>query len=168
MELFTSITFEIDFNAGVWTDVSSEVMQSPEPTWRRGIQGNAPEQRTAQIGTMSFALNNQTGKYSPGHASAQSGFGVGNKVRLSFEYEGDTVYKYQGKIPRGGIKPMTGIKRRRITMIDVHDWMKQVNQHELRLMTLATNPPLSLYIDTAEQLAKIISLFSTKQPPSYL
>ena len=138
MERFDSITVEMDFDAGSWTDVSSEV-RSGSIAWRRGIMGNAPQDRTGQIGTMSFALKNQTGKYSPGHASAQSGFAVGNKVRLSFTFEGATRYKLQGKIPSGGINPIPGTKRSRITNIEVHDWMKQVNQHELRLMALATD-----------------------------
>lgn len=139
MEKFDSIVFEIDFNTDSFTDVSSEVLARPNPTWRRGIMNNGPLDRVAQIGTLSFALKNQTGKYSPGHASAQSGFGVGNPVRLSFIFEGETYYKFRGIIPPGGVKPIPGTKGVRYTTIEVHDWMKQINQHELRLLTLATN-----------------------------
>jgi len=138
-ELFDSITFEIDFNAGSWTDVTDEVKMNPQPRFRRGNSGNGPQDRVARIGTIFFALKNLAGKYSPGHASAQSGFGVGNKVRLSFTFEGETYYKIQGKIPKGGIRPLPGSLGKRYTEVDAHDWMKQVTQHELRLMTLALN-----------------------------
>ena len=103
-ELFDSITFEIDFDAGSFTDVSDDVKMTPSPTWRRGIMDNGPQDRVARIGTLSFALKNLDGKYSPGHASVQDGFGVGNKVRLSFTFEGATYYKFYGIIPKGGIQ----------------------------------------------------------------
>ena len=138
-EVFDSIKFEIDFNTGSWTDVSDDVKMNPSPTWRRGIMGNGPQDRVARIGTLSFALKNLDGTYSPGHASAQSGFGVGNPVRLSFTFEGETYYKFYGIIPKGGISPMPGELGKRYTMVEVHDWMKQVTQHQLRLMSLATN-----------------------------
>ncbi len=138
-ELFFSITYEIDFNAGSWTDVSDEVLINPQPTFRRGNPNNGPQDRVARIGTIFFALKNLAGKYSPGHTNAQSGFGVGNKVRLSFTFEGETYYKIQGKIPKGGIRPLAGSLGKRYTEVDAHDWLKQVTQHELRLMTLALN-----------------------------
>lgn len=138
-ELFDSITFEIDFNTGSFTDVSTDIKSTPQPTWRRGIMGNGPLDRIARIGTLTFALKNISGKYSPGHASAQSGFGIGNQVRLSFTFEGETYYKFRGIIPKGGIKPVPGTLGPRHTMIEVHDWMKQITQHELRLMTFTIN-----------------------------
>ena len=138
-ELFDSITFEIDFNAGSWTDVSSEVKMSPQPRFGRGSRRNGPQDRVARIGTIFFALKNLAGKYSPGHTNAQSGFGIGNKVRLSFTFEGEQYFKIQGKIPKGGIRPLPGSLGKRYTEVDAHDWMKQVTQHELRLMTLALN-----------------------------
>lgn len=138
-EKFDSIKFEIDFNAGSWTDVSDEVKLNPKPRFRRGSSGNGPQDRVARVGTLSFALKNLAGKYSPGHASAQSGFGVGNKVRVTFTFEGEPYIKFYGTIPKGGIQPMPGALGKRYTMVNVQDWMGQVNRHELRLMTMALN-----------------------------
>ncbi len=163
-EVFDSIAFEIDFDAGSWTDVSDEVKREPKPTWRRGIMGNGPQDRVARIGTLRFALKNLAGKYSPGHASAQSGFGVGNKVRLSFTFEGETYYKFYGIIPKGGIKPMPGTLGKRYTNIEVHDWMKQISQHELRLMTLALNQRSDqaiALIDANLQISPLITSYAT-------
>lgn len=138
-EDFDSIVYEIDFDAGSWTDVSASILSSPRPRWRRGIMSNRPTDRVAMTGIFTFALRNTDGTYSPGHASVQSGFGIGNKVRLSFVFEGETWYKFYGRIKPQGIKVIPGTYGKRYTLITVHDWIGQMNVHELRLLALATN-----------------------------
>lgn len=138
-EVFDAIKLEIDFNAGSWTDVTSDLLLKPNPKWRRGIMSGKPTARVASVGTFRFALHNPDGKYSPGHASVQAGFGVGNKVRLSFEMEGETFYKFRGRIYKGGVRVLPGTLGQRRTLIIALDWMKVVATHELRLLTMQLN-----------------------------
>lgn len=138
-EFFDSIVVEIDYAADSWTDVSSLVLTNPRPRWRRGIMGNGPTDRVAGTGTFTFALKNDDNAFSPGHASVQSGFGIGNKVRLSFVFEGLTWYKYYGRIAPNGIAVIPGTYGQRYALITAHDWMGQINNHELRLLSLTTN-----------------------------
>lgn len=99
---------------------------------------NGPTDRIAGTGMLTFALKNDDGTYSPGHTNVQSGFAIGNKVRLSFVFEGETWYKYYGRIAPNGIKVIPGTKGHRYTLITAHDWMGQINNHELRLLTMET------------------------------
>jgi hypothetical protein len=164
MEEFDAITVEIDFDAGSWTDVSSAVMSSPNIQVSRGIQGNAPLDRVAGIGTMQFALQNTDGTYSPGHASVQAGFGVGNLVRLSFEKDGETYYKFYGRIAANGIKPMPGTLGQRYTLITAKDWMHQVTQHELSLLALTTNQRLDqmlVLLDANLSISPLVTDYAT-------
>jgi len=139
METFDAITIEMDFNAGSWTDVTADILSGSKPRWRRGIISNSPIIRVGNIGTFTFRLKNTDGTYSPGHASAQSGFGIGNLVRLSFELENETYYKFYGRIPRNGIKVVPGIYGPRYTEITANDWMWLVSEHELRLLAVDTS-----------------------------
>lgn len=138
-EAFDAITLEIDFDAGSWTDVTEYMLLSPSPRWRRGIMSGKPTARTAQVGTFTFGLKNVDGKFSPGHTSVQTGFGVGNKVRLSFTKEGEPFYKFYGRIYKGGVKVLPGSLGQRRTLITVCDWIKVVSSHELRLLEMETN-----------------------------
>ncbi|MBW2674606.1 MAG: hypothetical protein JRD89_14545 [Deltaproteobacteria bacterium] len=138
---FDELTFALE-EMGDRFDVSSEVASTPRPMVSRGIQRNSPMSRLAMVGQMRFALNNADGKYSPGHVSAQAGFGVGNKCRLSFVFEGATYYKFYGRIPAGGVNPLPGTKGARMTTVFVKDWMAVVGAHEVSLLELATNKRL--------------------------
>jgi hypothetical protein len=150
MQAFEAITFEIDFDADSWTDVTSDWKHRPNPRGQRGILSNSPTARVGSPSIFSFALNNDTNKYSPGHASAQSGFGVGNKVRMYFTFETETYFKFYGRIIPRGVVPMPGQGGPKYTEITAMGWMKQVQQQQIRVQEVATNQRADQVISTLD------------------
>lgn len=132
---FTSITYEAEFSTGVWTDITEDVLAC---SVSYGIPNNDPVQRVASAGTMLLDLNNSDsnsggllGYYSPHNTNCRSGFGIGLAIRIKFIYDGETVYKFRGRIPSEGIKPAPGKYRGRRTQVTVGDWMYEASEHEM-------------------------------------
>ena len=144
-ELFDDIKFEVYISAA-WLDITGDVLVDPSPRWNRGIMGNGPLDRVGSPGYLTFSLNNSQhnsastlGYYSPGHPSALANWASGLPVRLSFEYEGLTYYKFYGRIKPDGIKVIPGQFLERRVDVTVHDYMAQAQAHEIKLLTLAEN-----------------------------
>ena len=130
----------------VWIPLKDDVLQSPGPHWSRGIMDNGPLDRVGDPTTLTFSLMNHEGNsvgiagyYSPGHASALSGWTTGLPVRLWFTFEGRTYYKFYGLIENGGIRPDPGNHSRRAVSVSVQNYMAQAQNHELNLLALALN-----------------------------
>lgn len=144
-ELFDNIKFEV-YISGAWLDITADVMINPSPRWNRGIMGNGQLDRVGSPGYLSFSLDNSEansastlGYYSPGNPSALAGWTSGLPVRLSFVFEGETYYKFYGRIKPDGIKVYPGVKEERRVGITVHDYMSQAQNHELKLLILEEN-----------------------------
>lgn len=103
MEIITP-KIEMDFGAG-FVDVSSDVISEVRAEW--GVHGSDPKDRVADVGTMSFDLDNNVtnsggkrGYYSPGHVDARPGFGIGTRIRLSLTH--GTLAPTGGTAAEGG------------------------------------------------------------------
>jgi len=143
-QLFTSIKFEV-YNTA-WIDITADVEHNPRPRWNRGIMSNKVQDRVGSPGILTFTLKNDAsnlggvaGYYSPGHANCWVGWTTGLKVRLSFSYEGETYYKFYGRIKPDGIDVEPGICGGRSVSVTCADWMWIAGQHELKTMAYATN-----------------------------
>lgn len=152
-EQFTSIVFEA-YLSGAWANISSDVLLSPAPKASRGIMSNNPEDRVADPGRLTFSLDNSAansahllGYYSPGHANCRSGWGVGVRVRVGFEYKGLMRYKWAGRIEPDGIKVIPGTYGARRVEVTCVDYMGLSSYHRLNLLA----PQTSISVLTALQ-----------------
>lgn len=144
-EKFSGIHFEAYINSA-WVNLTPDVQINPAPKWNRGIMGNDVLARVGSPGYFSFSLDNSEhnsastlGYYSPGNINALPGWTTGIPVRLYFEFDGMTYYKYYGRIMPDGIKVHPGYKEDRLVEVRGHDFMSQAQIHELRLLTLQEN-----------------------------
>lgn len=127
MQQLTSWALQM-FLSGVWTDVTADVLASVPIRFSYGIRGAGPEDRVADTGTLSFALNNSShnsahlvGYYSPHNANCRTGFTWGVETRVKFVSAGITYYKWRGKIHE--IAPMPDQHGERKTLVTCVDWM---------------------------------------------
>ena len=143
--LFDSIAFEVEISS-VWYDITADVKKDPAPEWNMGIMGNGPTSRVGDSEYLNFTLDNSQGNsagligyYTPGHANCRTGWTTGLNVRLSFVFEGETFYKYYGKIAPSGIDIEPGIYGTRTVAVTCHGFMAQAAEHDFSLPTLQTN-----------------------------
>lgn len=96
MALPTSVTVEVEFTAGVWTDVSSTVNGKEGVAIRRGRSSRADE---SQPGTASFVLDNDTGNFTPDNPLSAYWPNVveGKAVRVKVT-KGTTSQRFIGKV----------------------------------------------------------------------
>lgn len=80
---------------GVWTDLTSYVIEDITGKW--GIQGDGPLDLLADTGALRITLNNMDQRFTPGHASALSGWKKGIPIKLEIDYDGVT-YPMLGSI----------------------------------------------------------------------
>ncbi len=115
-----------------WTDLTSDVLWTPQITIRTGMQGGGHSDRVAATGTGSFALNNSPlnsagliGRYSPFHANKRSGWGlgIGCRIRLINPNTGTSYTKITGRID--AIEPRPGINGDLSVVVTVVDWMDE-------------------------------------------
>jgi hypothetical protein len=116
-----------------WTDISADVLRSPDLVIRIGIQGSSPFDRVASTGTLSFALDNSIGNsgaklgyYSPHHADVRSGWkiGIGIRVRLTDPTTAGVTTRFIGRID--SIAPLPGIRLERRVHVTAVDWIDEV------------------------------------------
>lgn len=111
-----------------WTDVSSDVRGTPEPTWSRGMSGGGPDDRVARVGVLSFSMFNhprtvpqKLGYYTPGHSNARDGWGIGHGFRLRVVYQELNQVLFMGTIET--IAPHAeGFRQVDVTVVD---WMEE-------------------------------------------
>ena len=79
-----------ELTADGWVDVTSDVLITSRPTWTRGNSGHTIFDRVANIGSLSFELDNSEynsnttlGYYSPEHNNVVSRFGLDTAVRIT-------------------------------------------------------------------------------------
>lgn len=98
---------------------------------RKGNFGLSQLDRVADVGTMSFELDNSAsnetetlGYYSPSHDDACPSFNEATKTRLLMASAGNSIYKFQG-VRLDVIDPNAGIYGRRATAVTAVDWMDE-------------------------------------------
>jgi hypothetical protein len=70
---------------GVWTDITSYVIEDITGSW--GIQGNGPLDFLADTGTIRITLNNMDQRFTPGHPSALAGWKKGIPIKLEIVFD---------------------------------------------------------------------------------
>jgi hypothetical protein len=148
---FTSITYEV-YISGAWVDLTPDVLANPSPHGSRGIQSAEFGAWVADVGRLTFSLNNSdensaglVGYYSPGHANCLTGWTTSLPVRLKFAYaaEGWIYIKWYGRIEPDGITVVPGVYGPRHVNVSCADWMKIASDHKLDLLTLSTSKYVS-------------------------
>jgi hypothetical protein len=153
-EVFQAITLEI-YVSGAWTDIWTDVLHVPAPKCTRGIGGNAPQDRVAGPGRLTFSLDNSAtnsahliGRYSPGHANCLTGWTTGIPVRLSFTYDNVQRYKWYGHIEPDGIKVSYGVLGLRRVDVTCYDYMGLITYHKINLLTSQSSKTVKQSIQT--------------------
>jgi hypothetical protein len=72
-----------------WVDITSDVLARPGARWEYGIRSNRLTDRVAPTGNLDITLDNRTKHYSPNSTDCTTGFGIGNRLKITFE--GDTL-----------------------------------------------------------------------------
>lgn len=87
----TGLRFDVEFTAGVWTDVTSLVLADPEPRWEFG---RSSEFSSPQPATCKFTLNNTTGNFTARNAGSAYFPNVvpGKRVRVSYGSGASPMY----------------------------------------------------------------------------
>lgn len=127
--------------AGLWTDVTDDIIAPAGLSLRYGIDGNGPVDRTPGPGALRFHLRNDVGNsgqtlgyYSPLHTDCRSGFGIGTLTRAVFTYAGTERSRFMGKVER--IVPTPGKGLARNVVVDVADLATDLLDADLRNVTL--------------------------------
>jgi hypothetical protein len=145
-EVFSAIKIEAYLNSA-WVDLTPDVMVNPAPRVSGiGFSSHAFTDVVGDAGTFTFSLDNSTansgatlGYYTPQGDNRRSGWGVGVKVRLYFEYDGYRRYKFYGYIDNDGIQVDTGRYRSRKVHVTASNWLKWAADQSLALMQRQTN-----------------------------
>jgi len=134
-----SAVMEMELSTGIWTDVSSDVLQRVGVHWERGIPGDGPVDVVAQPGVMTFAFNNAAsnsggirGWYSPSGPNVRTGFGFGTRVRLKIQSGSTFWYHFLGTLKM--ILPTPGTTGTAEAHCTAVSWFDQLSEtRDLRL-----------------------------------
>lgn len=106
--------------AGAWTDLTPYVISNIEV--KMGMPDGKPTTRLADSGSMTFTLNNMGKLFSPGSATALTGWKKGVPVWLLFDYDSTTFYI------RSYVKDLTitqdaGTLGQKRVLVNCADWL---------------------------------------------
>jgi hypothetical protein len=129
------------YAAGFWTDVLADLDATNGLSLKFGINGNGPKDRIADVGPLTFVLNNSAGNsaqtqgyYSPVRtATVRPGFTRGILARVVFTYAGTDYPRFIGKIT--SIDPEPGRYKSQLTRVQVHDLVDDLLETDLRNVT---------------------------------
>lgn len=146
--------------SGTWTALDD--IQPTNLEW--GMNGNKPTDRLADIGDLSFALDNSAGLYTPGGPSALVGWKKGIPVKLVLTYESEEYVRFRGAVEDIDIKPNVKDKKAYVSCVDWLDYAArhplinpgiQTNQRGNQVLTWVMNniaiPPLQYDFDTGRE-----------------
>lgn len=110
-----------------WVDITADFLGTNDARGdvRQGMSDNRPLTRIARTGEFVFYLNNTTGRYSPGHAGALTGWKTGIPVKLVMSYDGRSYLSLWHIASPDGIEIDPGIygpRRARVTCLDWFDY----------------------------------------------
>jgi len=134
-EYVTPVVYALIGSPLTWTNITSDVIGTIAAEW--GIQGSTPIDRIADTGTLTFTLNNATGKYSPDHAAALAGWRKGAFISLYLNYEAAGNNKFFGQVETLDIS--SGIYGKRTVTVTVVDWLDHAAEFSLDSLSLAQN-----------------------------
>lgn len=182
MPYYAGIIMQAELSAGVWSDITADILQAPGISGQQGIMGNNPLDRVAETGVMKFTLRNDAGcsggvanYYTPGHINCRPGWQAGVKVRLHLKYEYITKREFYGTV--SDIVIMPGLYTNSVR-VEVLDFMEQLAIHEMYLPEFTENksmdeviplivanlptPPLSVDYGSSEVVFSTV--FDTVRP----
>lgn len=121
--------------SGVWTDITADTINNYSLRW--GINGASATDRLASTGSLKFSLNNKTGKYAPGNASALAGWKKGVFAKLVITYDSVDYVRFYGQIDtlEYELDPNIG-KRVYVTALD---WLDYAAKYPLISPAYAAN-----------------------------
>jgi hypothetical protein len=143
----------LDLDGVTWTDLSADVLSGL--TWGRGMAGGQILDLVAGPGVLNFVLDNSAssvtgrlaGKYSPAHANALFGFGLGSPVKVTLNVNGGgEVIDFIGRVT--AIRPSSGPYRDERVQVEAQDWMTYLAGQELGLTTIAASQRIDQAITT--------------------
>jgi len=133
------IEMEFSGRGNGWTTVT-DVLRGPGITWHRGLPGSSILDLVADIGTLSFSLDNSErnsvgliGYYSPDHENRRSGFELNIRVR----YRIGSIIRFTGVLD--SITPITGRHGPRTVSCEVVDWMDVAQRTRLENLPVQIN-----------------------------
>lgn len=142
-----------------WRDITRDVING-SLSWTRGNSGRTVFDRVANIGTLSFELNNSEynenatlGYYSPDNPNHAARFGLDTRVRLTLIDGEDEYQEWQGRI--SSIEPVAGRYRERKTSITCEDWMANAYRDIVRGITVQQGKRDDEILTTLVSLASI-------------
>lgn len=132
-----------------WEGIS-DVLIAEGIRWSRGIFGGGPTDRVARPGSLTFTLDNKAsntaskaGLYSPAHANAKAGWGIGTPIRLYVNANtgaaDEISYVFGGKVKT--IFPEAGQYGKGHCVVECTDYMDDLSEMtavDLALVTDAT------------------------------
>lgn len=118
--------------SSAWTELND--VQPLRAFW--GMSDNRPASRLADVGELTFALDNSSGLYTPGGATALSGWQKGLPVKLVVTFEGQEFVRFRGNITDIQIRPAHKDKKAYIT---VSEWLDYSARHPVVNPAVQTN-----------------------------
>lgn len=138
-----AVHFEV-YISGAWEDIAADVLATPAPTCKYGINGNTYNDRVASPGQFRFTLRDDEwntagleGYYSPYRTNRKAGWDVGIKFRYRVEYQGGSYTRFYGRITK--ITPPPDVRVKKTVDVVASDWMEYASNQSVVLPTLQTN-----------------------------
>jgi len=123
-------TWKFEMGPVGWTDYAADVLQSVPIKVKYGITSGRLDDRVADTGYLTLALDNSAsnsvgtaGRYSPGNPAANAALLPGQLCKLTITYAGTAYCKFYGWIDTEGIQVDSGSTGKRRTYVTVKDWM---------------------------------------------
>jgi len=129
---------------GAWTDITSDTLSSGALNYSGGIKGNKETDRIAGFGTLTFALKNNTGKYTPGSGTAHADWKKGMPIKVEFTRV-TTKTKFIGRVNKIGLNYQYNNKTASITALS---WLYFASQLPLDIPALQTDKRADEIINT--------------------
>jgi len=131
--------------SGAWVELNA--LTPARAHW--GISGNRPTDRLADVGELTFALDNSAGLYSPGAATALAGWEKGLPVKMVVTFEGEDFVRFRGNITDIQIRPAHKDHRAYVT---VSDWLDYAARH----------PVVNPAVQTSKRADQVITTLLTE------
>lgn len=145
MPVSATLKIRVQFSAGVWTEIQSDVVAIAGLDLKYGIDGNGPLDKAASTGELKLTLRNDAGNsggiqgwYSPVHASKRSGWTFGIPIQVMFTSGADTdIVKFRGKIRE--ILPEGGRYASQKVYVTAYDYVRDLMEADVRQVTTQEN-----------------------------
>lgn len=140
MGVAATVRVDVQFTAGVWTNVTADTVAHEGMRFRRGMSAGGPRDRLATTGTLELVLQNDAscsggvqGYYSPGHTNCRSGWTFGVPIRVVGTYSSTDYPLWRGRVRT--IDPTPGRYGRQRVSVTAQDCMGDLAECQVREVT---------------------------------